>query len=60
MKTTVKILSLFTVLLILTSCSKENGAAKKAEKKGEGAFKINTAVALGKTVQRTIETTGTL
>lgn len=60
MKTIIKIISLFTVLLILTSCSKENGAAKKADKKGESVFKINTAVAIGKTVQRTIEATGTL
>lgn len=46
--------------LILVSCSKGNEAVKKAENKGESVFKINTAVAIGKTVQRTIEATGTL
>ncbi|MBI5326928.1 MAG: efflux RND transporter periplasmic adaptor subunit [Deltaproteobacteria bacterium] len=53
-------LSLFAVLLILSSCSKENGTAKKVEKKEESVFKVNTAVVIGKSVQRTVEATGNL
>lgn len=61
MKISAKIIKcLLAAMLIFSSCSKENETLKKAEKKGEGVFKINTAVALGKTVQRTIEATGTL
>src|SRR3989337_2198541 len=49
-----------TALLIHSSCSKENSNAKKAEVKADIAFKINTATVVGKTVQRTVESTGTL
>lgn len=53
-------LRLFAVLLMLSSCSNENKAVKQGEEKADKAFKVNTAVTVGKTVQRTIETTGTL
>lgn len=48
------------LMVILTSCSKENGATKKIEKKGDSAFRVNVAAAVGRTVQRTVEATGTL
>lgn len=43
-------------MLVFLSCSKENGAAKKAD----GRFKVGAAAVVGKTVQRTVESTGTL
>lgn len=57
---TKSILCIAAAVLIFASCSKENVTIKKAGKKEESVFKINTAAAIGKTVQRTIEATGTL
>lgn len=59
-KTTTRIAGLFIILLILSSCSNENRAAKQSEEKADKVFKVSTAVTIGKTVQRTVETTGTL
>ncbi|MBI5047950.1 MAG: efflux RND transporter periplasmic adaptor subunit [Deltaproteobacteria bacterium] len=61
MKNIAKItLCLFAALLVLSSCSNENRAVKQSEKKDDKVFKVTTAVTVGKAIQRTIETTGTL
>lgn len=48
------------LMAMLISCSKEKGAIKKIEKKGDSIFKVNVVTAVGRTVQRTVEATGTL
>lgn len=52
--------SILGIFLILLSCSKDKGNAKKAEVKADSVFKVNTAIAVGRAVQRTVEATGTL
>src|SRR3990172_8789391 len=52
--------SILGIFLILPSCSKDKGNAKKAEVKADSVFKVNTAIAVGRAVQRTVEATGTL
>lgn len=51
---------LIACILSILSCSKENDKAKTKRIKGEGFVKISSSAVVGRTVQRTIEATGTL
>ncbi|MBI3397859.1 MAG: efflux RND transporter periplasmic adaptor subunit [Deltaproteobacteria bacterium] len=54
------LVSIFGIFLIIPSCSKDKGNAQKADIKADSAFKVNTVMAVGKTVQRMVEATGSL
>lgn len=61
MKISIKIIKcLLAVMFLISSCSRDKSEAKKIEDKVDTVLTVNTAAAVGRDVQKTVEITGTL
>ena len=61
MKISIKIIKcLLAVMFLISSCSRDKSEAKKIEDKIDTVLTVNTAAAIGRDVQKTVEITGTL